>query len=312
MTVKKDKIFSAIDNLQAELQRNNIPVSGGTHYNSNVVIYKVPAVRHKNNIIKNITYNKVVGRVADRTFVINERRLLEKSMEEKIIGLKNSGNGKVLVLLAPGPSTLEIPIEKLNNNNKIDVMTINKPNKRLWPTKFWMFCDQSQYERNEEEFHKYNGVIINSMAVLARRSNQIIFKANYEHHFSFDVTKGINIGRSTTYAAMQMALWMGYNKIFILGIDMNKVRVVVDGHEKEVLYNYGTNPDVSDEERLSRFNDESNFYRLAARIIDENTRKRFYFCSSYNPFEWLDLYNRVDHKVAVGMILDEASLLKDN
>lgn len=237
------------------------------------------------------------------------KKQITSESHDKILLLKNVGRGKILVVLAPGPSHLESPIEKLMNHDKIDVLVINKPDKRVWPSKYWMFCDRSQYNRNVDEFLNYGGTIINAVGVTARRSNQVLIKGNASTHFSRDLLKGMNIGRSTVFASMQVAYWMGYEKIFIFGCDMTRVKVTVGGQERDLLHSYGVNPDVSEEQRLERFGAEVPFYERAARELGEECKK-FYFCSKYNPYDFPDLYHRMGHdESTIDFIIDQSKLL---
>ena len=181
-------------------------------------------------------------------------------------------------------------------------MCINKPYKPVWPSKFWSFADHTQYNRNQDAWNAYKGIILNSPNVTARKENQIIIKSRAGKGFSRDMTNGYFICRSTTYASMQISLYMNYTLTFIFGLDMCEVG--------GMLYHYGaTNPDVATANRKSRFQAESEGYDWAGNTLPEDIRKRFYMCSSYNPFGFLDKYHRVDHKIAIPLILDKVKEL---
>lgn len=214
----------------------------------------------------------------------------------KIKSIKGVGKGKILVILAPGPSILEAEIEKLNGIEKIDSMTINKPDKRLWPSDYWMFCDRTQYDRNKDAFHKYFKTIINTDSIKANHPKQIKIKNMPGKGFSVDMLQGFYIGRSTTFSAMQVAAWMGYEKIFIFGCDMCRVG--------KKLHSYGVNPDVPEKVREKRFKKEAEFYDVASKIMGEDLRNKYYFCSSYNPWPFIDKFKRMDQKVAIEYILN--------
>jgi DNA-directed RNA polymerase subunit F len=72
------------------------------------------------------------------------------------------------------------------------------------------------------------------------------------------------------------------------------------------LHYYGVNPDVSATERKRRFAAEATFYDEAANILTEEERKRFTFCSRYNPWEFVNKFNQIDHAAAVFEITDHA------
>jgi len=218
---------------------------------------------------------------------------------KKISGLRNIGKNRILVMIACGPSILEIDFKPLKKNDLIDIMVINKPVPSVWPPKFWAFCDHSQYERNRGQFKGFPNTIINSSAVRARHPNQVIIPAKHVTGVSRNLISGYVIGRSSVYANMQTALWMNYDKVFIFGVDM----CAVNGK----LHHYGTNPDVSENKRLERFKIEANNYLTMAKNLPDEIRKKFYFCSSYNPWSFTDKFNKWDHKKSIEKILKYAS-----
>ena len=216
--------------------------------------------------------------------------------------LYNSCVGRILVIIANGPSVLEIDTAKLLNNQRVDIMSINKPDSRVWPTKYWLFCDTSQLKRHHDLWANYNGCIFNSTMITESRPGTIFIKNIPGFGFSTDLTKGFHIGRSSVFSAMQVALWLGYDRIYIFGIDMGAVKV--DG--KEILHFYGVNLDCTTDSRKKRFAEEAKYYEDAAHSLPPETRKKFYFCSSYNSFKFLDHFNRLNQHEALRMICEDA------
>lgn len=239
----------------------------------------------------------------------NQRRLSNRPREasieayrDNILHLKGVGQGRILVILACGPSVNEIPVEQLKGNPKIDLMCINKPNPRVWPTRYWAFCDQTQYTHNLSYWEGFTGTLINASSVRARHRNQILIKNISGAGFSKDLVRGFHIGRSTTYANMQTALWMDYPKVFILGCDM----AAVNG----ALHYYGQNPDVGNANRIERFKQEAESYEYAAKMLGQEERNRFIFCSNYNQFGFINSFQRLDHTKAVDTILELAKTIR--
>lgn len=230
---------------------------------------------------------------------------LVSGYSQKIQALKDSGIGRVLVMVAPGPSINEVELEKLKDLSNVDLMIVNKPDMRVWPTKYWVFCDNSQHKRNESIFNAYSGTIINSSSIRARHRNQILVRNLSGSGFSRDLAKGYYIGRSTTYANMQTALYMNYDCVFILGIDM----CAIEKDGKKVLHSYGVNPDVKPEDREKRFKMEAKSYDFAAASLTEDERKKIFICSSYNPWGWANQFNRLDHKVCIEYIINKSTEL---
>lgn len=247
------------------------------------------------------THNKHsidVGNRVNSTLKDQHQDVLRKHID-KIKALKDSGIGRILVMVACGPSVLQADLSKLKDIDNIDIMCINKPDKRVWPSKYWVFCDYSQYKRNQELWDGYRGTVINSSAVRARHPNQVLIKNLGSKGFSRDMLRGYHIGRSSTYANMQLALWLNYDFVYILGLDM----CAVDG----VVWNYGQNPDVTSENRIKRFAIEAEHYLYAANEMDNAERSKFIICSTYNPWPFVEKFKRLDQKTAVDHILTMAS-----
>lgn len=220
---------------------------------------------------------------------------------ERLGNIRGLGRGRLLVIIGNGPSISEIPLERLKDHNLIDLMSINRPDERVWPTRYWSFFDVSQATRHKELWVKYDGVIFNSTNIKGRRPNTIQMKNLGSSGFSRNMQTGFHIGQSSVYVAMQIAMWLGYEHTYILGIDMCEV-----GGK---LHYYGTNPDVAPHDRKRRFTREAEYYDEAAKILSDEERARYSFCSSYNPYGFVDKFRRLDHSVAIFEILDHAHRL---
>jgi len=220
---------------------------------------------------------------------------------DKIRALRGSGQNRILIILACGPSVNDAQLHSLLNHPKIDIMCINKPESRVWPSKFWMFCDQSQYLRNQDYWAPYGGTILNASSVRATHQNQIMMRTISGKGFSRDMTKGFHIGRSTTYAAMQVALYMGYNKIYIFGCDMS----AVNGQ----MHRYGQNPDVANDNRAKRFAKEAEHFAYGTSNMKDYEKHKFTFCSRHNPFDFIKQYENLDERDAHETIILKADEL---
>ena len=174
-------------------------------------------------------------------------------------------------------------------------MIINKPIPNIWPTKYWAFCDHTQYKRNTQTWDNYNGIIFNSTNVKARKPNQIIINTKPGKGFSLDLTQGYHIGRSSTYAAMQIAHYLNHKQIYIFGLDMTKI-----GNQ---LWHYGNNEDVTPENRLNRFAAEAEHYQWAAQNLPPEIKNKYTLCSNYNPWPFTQHYPKQNHTTAIQHIL---------
>jgi hypothetical protein len=238
---------------------------------------------------------EAVRNKGQRQIIRNKTKIVKDANFHKISDLRNCGLNRILVMIACGPSVSDIDFTPLIGDSNVDIMVINKPFKQVWPSKYWAFCDQSQYERNKDAFNKYNGTLINSSAVRATRPNQIRVTAKHGTGVSRNLTEGYVIGRSSVYANLQAAIWMNFNKIFVFGVDMCKVG--------DKLHHYGTNPDVPPSKRLERFKTEAQNYEIMAKALSDEIRSKIYFCSSHNPWKFVDKFNKWNHEDAVERII---------
>lgn len=244
--------------------------------------------------------HQLKGQIGKSATVKYTSRDVPEAHRQRLRSLRNCGIGKVLVIMANGPSILEVDTRLLLNNPRIDIMSINKPDLRVWPTKYWLFCDTSQLLRNRDIWSHYDGYIFNSAMISEFRPGSIQIKNIHGEGFSFDPTQGFHIGRSSVYAAQQVAIWMGYDRIYIFGCDMCAVNI----NGQPLVHFFGNNPDVQPESRVKRFADEAKYYNYAAKYLPAEVRNKFYFCSSYNPFDFVSSFNRLDHHTAIQTILD--------
>jgi hypothetical protein len=220
----------------------------------------------------------------------------------KVNSIRNIGKGKILIIVGNGPSLNETPLEKLRNIPNVDTLSINKPDARLWPTSHWSFFDGSQMRRHEDLWTNFNGFVFNSTAIKKQKEKSMQFKNLGGNGFSRDMSKGLHIGRSSVYASMQIALWMGYEHIYIFGCDMNP-----DGLDGK-LHFYGDNPDVEPKNRADRFQKEAEHYDTAAKILSPDERAKFTFCTEYNPWGFVNEFGKMSHK-NVDAILEHAAKL---
>lgn len=156
--------------------------------------------------------------------------------------------------------------------------------------------------RHEALWTGYNGYVFNSTAIKKQKEKSMQFKNLGGHGFSRDMSKGLHIGRSSVYASMQIAIWLGYEHVYIFGCDMNP-----EGLNGK-LHFYGVNPDVEPKNRADRFVKEAEHYDTAAKVLTPDERAKFTFCTDYNPWAFVNEFNQMTHK-SVDAILERASKL---
>jgi len=221
----------------------------------------------------------------------------------KIAKLRNAGKGRVLLIVGNGPSVKFVDTTKLRHD-RLDTMSINRPDDRIWPTTFWTFCDVSQYRRHKQYWENYQGILINSTAIKNQKPNSLQIKNLGGKGFGKDLKTGWHIGRSSVYAAMQVALWMNFERIYIIGMDMN-----VNGIDGQ-LHFYGVNQDVDPNTRRGRFQKEAEYYDYALTVLNPTELAKFVICSkNINPWGFMDKFKTLLVEDTVAAILTECDEL---
>ena len=104
--------------------------------------------------------------------------------------------------------------------------------------------------------------------------------------FSLDLTKGMYSGRTSTYAAIMMALWMGFTEIYLFGVDL--------GYEGKDSHFYGSKEWYKTANVEEWFKLTGNAISCLAPHLYE-LRVRMYNCS---PASRLKTYPYVEYEEA--------------
>ena len=213
--------------------------------------------------------------------------------------LRYQGRGKTLVIVANGPTHKQAALTELKGRDNIHLMTINKPDDRIWPTDYWLFCDPALRSRYDRYWQDYSGITINTRHVTETKPNCVKLQTIADRTFSNDLENGVHIGRSSTYVGLQVAMYMDFAKVFVFGCDMGRV----DG----LLYPWGDNPDAPSHLREQRFAKEALSFQYFADNSAEEQRDKVVFCSLENTWPFVQRFKSIDHLSAVETILREAA-----
>jgi hypothetical protein len=107
--------------------------------------------------------------------------------------------------------------------------------------------------------------------------NNIIQTKHYTGDFSFDITKGVQEGYTVTYAALQIAFYLGFKQVIIIGMDHrfsyigkpNEEKLHAGSDKNHFSADYfkdqqWDNPDLVNSER---------YYSIARAVYEENGRE---------------------------------------
>lgn len=165
---------------------------------------------------------------------------------------KDIYKGKRIWLVGNGPSMNIEDLETLSKNNEI-CFGFNKIfrifNKTTWRPTFLCISDYRVMETCDEELNKYDGVLIISDEY--HRTTNLHFKnAQYCHfnieqsypnypQFSDDVTLQVFLGNTSVYdIGIQFATYMGASEIYLVGIDNNYSKVIMDAQNHFIEDNF--------------------------------------------------------------------------
>lgn len=171
--------------------------------------------------------------------------LQEQDCLKDVSRFKNKYYGERCFVVGNGPSLLEKDIAKIKNEYNFAVNMMYENFERLrWKPSFYVIIDRVMskiFEDDELLFRKTIGNIewffaeyktgLYAKYHKEKPENLIFFKditkrigREQEYSFSDDMEKGIYRGQSVVYDVLQMAVYMGFKKIYLIGVDMNYQR----------------------------------------------------------------------------------------
>lgn len=198
----------------------------------------IEAVKYKikKQILKFEIGRKIYKIHVERPFKKDQRKRRRLSSKKKFNSLKNICKGKRCFIIGNGPSLTIDDLNCLKNEDTFGVNRIFKIfNQTDWRPTYYCTQDSRMLEEIYKDLEplcdicKY--VILNSsvkrlMNGLERENLFYLFLNikpynNQLPEFSEDICEGVIEGSTVTYACIQLAVYMGYTEIYLLGIDHN-------------------------------------------------------------------------------------------
>ena len=139
------------------------------------------------------------------------------STKEEILAWKGIHLGETCCLIANGPSV-----------NTLDLSKINCPTFGL--NMAWKLGDWTYYcladAQQVAEYQKLRGPISELKPLFSTHAGpesalRIRGLLSPVKKFSFDLTEGMYLNNTITCSALQVAVWMGFKKIYIVGLDLS-------------------------------------------------------------------------------------------
>ncbi len=170
--------------------------------------------------------------------------------KDQLKEFKDIHKGKSCFIIGNGPSLNKMDLSKLTSHytfglNKIYMM-FDKVDLNL---SYLVSVQQHVIEQSKEEFEKFTF----PMFLSYRKSKVHNFKnKNIKYiltgnpkttSFQTDITKKVLEGATVTYVAMQIAYYMGFEKVFLIGVDHN---FQFEGKPLEIKTMQGSDPNHFD------------------------------------------------------------------
>lgn len=164
------------------------------------------------------------------------RRLSPNSSYIKLEDYKDRYKGERCFIIATGPSLTEEDVQKLRNEYTFGMNSVCLMMEKLgWNTTFYGIQDPYVYEKLQDKLLQSKDTQFFVSDLLYNKykcpPNAIPFSLNYLNHrhtykklftrFSDDAAKEVFDGYTITYSLMQIAAYMGFSKIYLIGNDCN-------------------------------------------------------------------------------------------
>ncbi|MDS0526525.1 DUF115 domain-containing protein [Clostridium sp. SHJSY1] len=186
--------------------------------------------------IRKIQYYLIpMGKFRYKRF-LRSNGILKNKYIEKIKDYKDKHKGQRCFIIATGPSLTVEDLEKLKNEITFGMNSISKIGEKTdWRPTYYGIQDEFVYEKLKDSILKIDkNITIFTSDVLAKKkkllSNNIVQIPLYcmdhlinpnssKFKFSNNCHDIVYDGYSITYTLMQLAVYMGFNKIYLLGAD---------------------------------------------------------------------------------------------
>lgn len=158
---------------------------------------------------------------------------------------KNIHRGKRCFILANGPSLLKINFSFLKDEITIGMNRVYLLEKEIGFTPNYTACIDhvTQLKQFRNEYNNLNNICFydwNMRGLFSEKENIVFIKNKFSPRFSVDPTKyRVGNGKSVTYTCFQLAFYMGFQEVYLIGKDHNYntslsagVCIVSTGNEK--------------------------------------------------------------------------------
>lgn len=177
--------------------------------------------------------------VSEEAFVMNYMLPVRK----ELLKFKNIHQGKRCFIVATGPSLRVEDLDKLHANGDICISMnriFNIFDRTEWRPDYYVVGDTEMIEDMSDEIasldlpNKFVATEPKSYWEMLPNNDCIAYKmlirgfVNKEPFFSSKIERGMGHGTTVTYICIQLAVYMGFSEIFLLGVDCNYSKNIYD------------------------------------------------------------------------------------
>lgn len=159
------------------------------------------------------------------------RKVKYKQRLKKLESYKQKYCGKRCFVIGTGPSLTAADLSKLKEEYTFASNSIFRYlDQTDWSPDFYSVCDKTYYKANKEKCdtvkpNEFRAFPLDFIPVFGINEGALYYSrvaVNKKHNrFSIDPLKGLDEGSTVTYFLLQLAVFMGFTEIYLLGIDFN-------------------------------------------------------------------------------------------
>lgn len=175
----------------------------------------------------------MIRRIADKakrklSYIHNESRI--KRCQPEVASMKNIHEGQRCFIIGNGPSLRIEDLERLKGEITFGVHNIFKLySKTYWRATYYVAQDSKLLENIGKQMKsfiaekKFIPIVVSRHYRVSGEAMFLRFDEQYSYPdppgFSDDISKVIYEGMTVTYAAIQIAVYMGFKEIYLIGVD---------------------------------------------------------------------------------------------
>lgn len=262
----------------------------------------IKAAVKNNAFLSRLAYGYINRKVAKEQYSRNKDEML------KIEQLKDLHKGERCFVIGTGPSLTTADLELINNEVSFATNRIYELfDKTDWRPTYYINQDHTLIKEFSDEIKnvdsKFVFLPVDYRSEFSGDKYRFFVLKHKEFYpkpapFSFDISKYLAQGFTVTYGAIQIAAYMGFGEIYLLGIDHN-YNIIRDANGRPVRQeNGGSNyssgiKEYIDIKNLPRVEETTIAYETAEKV-SRNSDFRIYNCTRGGKLEAFERKNLED------------------